>query len=69
MMVYLECPALSPRARLRVINERNLIEGLDQMYSRILDLISRKLEPQKVATFRTFQWLITARRPFHFLGL
>jgi hypothetical protein len=69
MIVYLECPALSPRARLQVINECNLIEGLDQMYNRILDLISRKLGPQREAAFRTFQWLVAANRSLHFLEL
>jgi Cdc6-like AAA superfamily ATPase len=69
MMVYLECPALSPRARLQTISERNLVEGLDKMYSRILDLISKKLRPQKEVAFKTFQWLVAAHRPLHSLEL
>lgn len=69
MIVYLECPALSPRARLQTINERHLIEGLDQMYTRILEFIGKKFLPQQEAAFKTFQWLVAAHRPVHFLEL
>lgn len=69
MLIYLECPALSPRLRLQTIREHNLIEGLDEMYRRILDLISGKLRPQREAAYRTFQWLVAAHRPLHFREL
>lgn len=69
MMIYLECPALSRRARLQAINEHNLIEGLDEMYGRIIGLIRNKLKPQRGAAFKTFQWLVAAHRPLHFSEL
>ena len=63
MASYLKCPALSPRDRAEAIDNLNLLEGLDTMYSKILNVLRKRLLPERQTAFKVFQWLVAVRRP------
>ena len=69
MVSYLQCPALSPRERKDAINTLNLLEGLDAMYSKIIEVISKRLQPERRTAFRVFQWLVVTYRPLQLTEL
>ena len=54
----LRSPGLSPRDRLLILEEANLLEGLEGFYSRILSLIGRKSPPrERITTAKIFKWI------------
>lgn len=70
MSNYLSSPYLTPKERLDAIYQLNRFEGLDAMYSRILEEIHRRLpERQLPKVTRIFQWLAVARRPLRLEAL
>ena len=69
MINHLESPALTPRARLRVVLDVILPEGLENMYDRILRLICRGNRAEQDLAGRVFLWLAYALRPLEIQGL
>ncbi|GAB1317800.1 NACHT domain-containing protein [Madurella fahalii] len=63
LMDYLECPALTPGERLRAISHLNLLEGLNPLYTEILDTIQTKFREERDAAYRAFRWIAVAHRP------
>ncbi len=64
MSNYLSSPYLTPKERLDAIYQLNRFEGLDAMYSRVLEEIRRRIpERQLFKVTRIFQWLAVAQRP------
>lgn len=63
MMQYLNCPALSEAERLEAIMDVNLIEGLEELYGRILDRIKNKFRKEKDVVFKTLRMVAVAVRP------
>ena len=69
MINFLESPALTPRARLQVVLDVVLPEGLEGMYDRILRLICRSSSVEQDLARRVFLWLAYALRPLQIQGL
>lgn len=69
MINHLESPALTPKARLRVVLDVVLPEGLEGMYNRILRLIYRGSRVEQDLARRVFLWLAYALRPLNIQGL
>ena len=62
MCSYLSSPYLTPRERLNAINELNRFEGLDVMYTRILEeLAKRAPKEHRHKTQNIFNWLSVTR--------
>ena len=57
MLKYLESPGLSRMSRLQEIKNIKLPEGLDQMYERVFDLLSRDSRPNRDIGKYIFTWL------------
>ncbi|KAL4941118.1 hypothetical protein BDV06DRAFT_223412 [Aspergillus oleicola] len=67
MISYLKSEALSPEDRHEAIDNLNLLEGLDGMYSTIITTLRRRF-PSKAEWDRVeklFRWIRTAARPLH----
>ncbi|KAL3477514.1 hypothetical protein BJX99DRAFT_257331 [Aspergillus californicus] len=67
MVSYLKSEALSPEDRHEAIDNLNLLEGLDGMYSTIITMLRRRF-PSKAEWDRVeklFRWIRTAARPLH----
>ncbi|KAF4637865.1 hypothetical protein G7Y89_g220 [Cudoniella acicularis] len=62
MFTYLESPALTSWERLTTISEVELIEGLDGIYERILEMIHKFPEVQRQLARRVFLWLTYAKK-------
>ena len=69
MINYLESPAHTPKARLRVVLDVVLPEGLENMYDRILRLISCSNRVEQDLARRVFLWLVYALCPLNIQGL
>ena len=69
MINHLESPALTPKARLRVVLDVVLPEGLEGMYDRILRLIYRGSRAEQDLARRVFLWIAYALRPLNIQGL
>ena len=69
MINHLESPALTPKARLRVVLDVVLPEGLEGMYDRILRLIYRGSRAEQDLARRVFLWLAYALRPLNIQAL
>ncbi len=64
MSSYLSLPYLTANERLDAIHRLNRFEGLDSMYTRILEEIQRQTpEKQRAKVFLIFQLLTVARKP------
>ena len=63
LMDYLECPALTPGDRLRAISHLYLLEGLNPLYTEILETIQKKFKEERDTAYRAFQLITVARRP------
>lgn len=63
MMRYLRSPALTPWERIRTIREVILPEGLDQMYQRISDLITKSGKSQLQLAKRIMTWALCSVEP------
>lgn len=57
MMDYIQSPALDRLSRSTAIRSVTRHDSIDQMYVRILRLISNKIEPEKEMARRVFNWL------------
>lgn len=64
MIKYLQSPALTQALRLATIDQVILPEGLDEMYERIIALISRAGRSERDMARRIIIWLTYSRRPF-----
>jgi hypothetical protein len=62
MIRFLESPGISPRERVDALESIHLLEGIDAMYSRILEGIQAKFSAEVRTVFKVFQWLIVAKR-------
>jgi hypothetical protein len=63
MVKYLECPAMTPAFRKRVILSVTMPEGLDAVYERILSWIMQGTSVQHNLARRVLMWLLFAYRP------
>lgn len=63
MLTFLQSPGLTRRERIKVINSVTLPEGLDTMYDRILDLLSRHTRPDRDIARWVLTWLAFSCRP------
>jgi hypothetical protein len=63
MITHLQSEGLSPRQRLSVITNLTTPENLDDMFIRILDLLSKKLASEQALARRIFVWVAFAKRP------
>lgn len=63
MIQYLKCPALSPAERLEAIMDINLIEGLEELYRRILNSVRNKYRKEKDVVFKTLRMVAVAIIP------
>lgn len=57
LLKYLECPALSPLERYVTLQKANLLEGLSNLYNKILGTLGNSYERQKHVAADTFKWL------------
>lgn len=64
MSRYLQCRALSPRERLDTIFETSIVEGLDDVYNKIIVALSRGYDQEKFKVQRMFELIAVAIRPF-----
>lgn len=62
MLMYLKSPALTPKQRLKTVDNINLPEGLEPMYLRMLGLIAQAPECELHLAMTIFTWLAGARR-------
>jgi hypothetical protein len=65
MVAYLESPALTQRARYDAVNNMVSLEGLNAIYSKIVETIEGRMHVEREFVFKMFQWLVVATRPFH----
>jgi hypothetical protein len=61
MILYLNSPGLTQNQRVKAITNVNFPEGLDQMYQRILGLISQANNAERILAKKIFIWLTYAR--------
>lgn len=64
MIAYLQSEALPASARLRAVLDLKTPERLEDMYLRILKMISSKLRVEQLFARRVFTWLAYGKRPF-----
>ena len=65
MISYLSSPLLTPNDRLQAINNISLLEGLDSMFSSILEDLNRRLHKSEWSKIKNmFQWLVVAQTPW-----
>lgn len=62
---YLGCFALSPDERTDAILNLNLLEGLESLYSKILQLLRTRFPAERELCFLTFQFLSVVLRPMN----
>lgn len=63
MMAYLFSPCLTTFERLEALEETNLPEGLDEIYNKILHLISKSGSRSKILAQRILAWMLYGYRP------
>ncbi|KAI1087238.1 hypothetical protein F5B19DRAFT_81146 [Rostrohypoxylon terebratum] len=69
MMDYLDSPALSQRDRLSAISRLEMLEGLEPLFTEILEMIKRKYKQEINTAYMTFSWILVARQPLKLLEL
>jgi hypothetical protein len=65
MTQYLNCRALSPKERSDAIFTPSLVEGLDDVYEKILRVLSRGYDREKDQVHKIFEILSVSIRPIH----
>ena len=60
---YLECPALTRRERMVVLEDANLLEGLETLYNTILNTLERCYARQKQVAADLFKWMTFSLYP------
>ncbi|KAI9830344.1 MAG: hypothetical protein M1819_005725 [Sarea resinae] len=63
MVQYLHSPALSPRQRLQDLENLYLLEGLDSMYDRTMQVLEARYAREKELVSKIFSFLAVALRP------
>ncbi|KAK4450274.1 hypothetical protein QBC34DRAFT_448335 [Podospora aff. communis PSN243] len=62
---YIQSPHLSTRARRQAMSNHNRLQGLDQLYSAILETLGQRPEDARNCTRRAFEMALYALRPLH----
>lgn len=66
LLNYVACPVLSPAERLQALQETNLLEGLEKMYTYILQVIESRYAREKTFVFQVLNWMLVAYRRMSF---
>jgi hypothetical protein len=63
MTRYLSCPALTPLERLEAIEELNMLQGLEAIYVKILQVLETRYQKERALVYKILKWMVVALRP------
>jgi hypothetical protein len=66
LLNYVSCSVLSPAERLQGLQEANMLEGLEKMYERILQVIESRYIRERKFVFQILNWMLIAYRRMTF---
>ena len=66
LLNYVACHVLSPAERLQALQEANMLEGLEKMYTCILQVIESRYNREKTFVFQVLNWMLVAYRQMSF---